>query len=452
MSQNHVFNNRFKRAKDNPDHARRRNVPAPSDTEIEQRLKDLVQPAVFAELAYYQQLGLRNRLLTLPVMVAIVLAMIWRQIPGVCTLQRVLARERVLWAEPMRVSQPALSERFLTFPAELFERVLMKVLDQLPARLAARTHPQPLWVQQLRSRFPTCFALDGTTLEALFRKVGSLRERPEAPLAGHLAAVVDLVSHVPVRVWFAEDSQTNDKAFLPEILAWLPGHSLVVFDLGYFSFPFFDALTQAGHSFVTRLRDKTSFTIQAILVDQGPVRDRLVHLGKYRSNPSHSPVRLIEVQVGGTWRSYLTNVLDPAQLSVNEVVHLYEGRWQIETAFLLVKRLLGLSYLWVGSLNGVQLQVWATWLYYAVLIDLCEEVAQVAQVSAQRISIEMVSRSLYFYAQAVTGGYAGSAAAYLADPANRDLGIFKRVRRLHPTLAEQLDQIVKTNLTSPQLP
>ncbi len=453
MSQRKSFNNRFKQANGNPDHARRHHRPAPSDREIEQKLDELVQPAIFAELDHYRQLGLRNRILTLPVMVAAVLALIWREVPGVCTLQRMLARERVLWNEPVQVSQPALSERFLTFPAELFERVLQRVLEQLPARRAARTHPLPPLFQALRPRFAACYALDGTTLEALFRKLDSLCERPEAPLAGHLAAIVDLVSHLPVRFWWADDPATNDKAFLPEILAWLPGNSLVVMDLGYFAFPFFDTLTGTGRWFVTRLREKTSFTVETILLDRPQVRDRIVHLGQYRSNPSHHPVRLIEVQVGGRWQRYLTNVLDPERLSVVEVVAVYEQRWQIETAFLLVKRLLGLAYLWVGSLNGVQLQVWATWLYYAILIDLCDEVAELLQLPTSRISVEMVSRSLYFYAQATSQGYPGSAAAYFADPPNRDLGIVKRLRRrTRPTLAAQVQQLLRTDLTNALLP
>ena len=29
---------------------------------------------------------------------------------------------------------------------------------------------------------------------------------------------------------------------------------------------------------------------------------------------------------------------------------------------------LDLSYLWTGSINGIQLQIWGTWLFYAVLI------------------------------------------------------------------------------------
>jgi len=436
------FNNRFKRAKENPDHGRLRHTPAPSDTEIEQRLNDLVRPAVFAEMAHYHALGLRNRILNLPVMVAVVLAMLWRQIPGVCTLQRMLARERVLWAAPVQVSQPALSERFLTFPAELFQGILLHVLAQLPARVAARTRPGPPVLAALPTRFAACYAVDGTTLEALFRKLQALQENALAPLAGHLVAVVDLLSHLPVQGWYAEDPGTNDKSFFPPLLAWLPVNSLVVFDLGYFAFPFFDALTQSGRWFVSRLRQKTSFTVERVLVNRPHVQDRVVHLGKYRSNPSHTPVRLIEVYVGRMWHRYLTNVLDPEHLSVIEVVAVYEQRWQIETAFLLVKRLLGLAYLWVGSLNGVQLQVWATWLYYAVLIDLCDEVAELLQLPLPSISVEMVSRSLYFYAHAVAQGYGGTAAVYFADPANRDLGIVKRRRRGRVPLSEQARRLL----------
>jgi hypothetical protein len=429
---------RHKRATNNPDHARRTHLPAPADHEIEQRLTDLVKPAVFAELAYYRQLGLRSRLLDLPVMVALVLAMLWRRVPGVCTLQRMLARERILWAQPTQVSQPALSERFLTFPAVLFERVLARVLARLPARIADRTRPLPPVLQAIQPRFSACYALDGTILEALFRKLQTLREVAEAPFAGQLAVVCDLATHLPAKLWYTEDPGANDKAVLPRLLAWLPTNSLLVFDLGFFAFTFFDDLTAAGSWFVTRLREKTSFSVQQVLVNRAHVRDRIVKLGIYRSNRSSQSVRLIEVYIAGGWRSYVTNVLDPRQLSLVEVVELYDYRWRIETAFLLVKRLLDLAYLWVGSQNGVQLQVWATWLYYAILIDLCDDVAEILQLPLARISVEMVARSLYFYVQAVAQGYSGDAATYLAQEAT-DLGIIKRLRPPSgPTVAEQI--------------
>src|ERR671932_2787786 len=324
-------NPRRKRATANPDHARRTHVPAPADTAVAERLEHLVKPAVFAELAYYRQLGMRNRLLSLPVMVAVVLTLIWRRVPGVCTLTRMLNRERLLWTQPTKVSQPALSERFLTFPAELFERVLTRVLAALPARVAQRTRPLPPLGQALQSRFHACYALDGTTLEALFRKLQSLREAPDASLAGHLGVVCDLFTHLPAKLWWAEDPATNDKAFIPALLAWLQPESLLVFDLGYFAFTFFDQLTTATCWFVTRLREKTSYTVECVLRERPHVRDRVVHLGKYRANPSTYPVRLVEVYLGGTWQAYLTTVLDRQRLSVVEVVELYSGRWQSET-------------------------------------------------------------------------------------------------------------------------
>jgi hypothetical protein len=424
---NHSKNPRRKRATHNPDHRRQTHVPAPADSEIEARLTEVVKPAVYAEMAHYQQLGLRNRILTLPVMVSLVLTLIWRRIPGVMELVRVLARERVLWTAPQKVSQPALSERLMTLPAELFQKVFERVIQELPARQHARTRPQPALLQRLHSRFTGLYALDGSTLEALFRKLKALQEQADAPLAGHIVAVVDMLTHLPAAVWWADDPSSNDKALLPQVKAWLKGSTLLVFDLGYFAFTWFDDLTDHQVSFVTRLRAKTSFQVQMSLRLHPQLRDQIVLLGNYRSNPSRYPVRLIEVFVDGEWRSYLTNVLDPAQLHVVEVVELYQHRWHIEGAFLLVKRLLDLAYLHVSSINGVKLQLWATWLFYAVLIDLCDDVAQALHKPLDRIAVEMVYRGLYHYTTALANGFLGDVPTYYRHH-GQDLGLVKRIR------------------------
>jgi IS4 transposase len=75
----------------------------------------------------------------------------------------------------------------------------------------------------------------------------------------------------------------------------------------------------------------------------------------------------------------ISPVLDPKILPPYVVIDLYGRRWKVEEAFLVVKRLLGLSYLWTGSLNGIKLQIWATWLMYAVLVDLSDAVAEAVQ-------------------------------------------------------------------------
>ena len=42
-----------------------------------------------------------------------------------------LAREDLLWCKAVKVSQQAVSQRFLSFPAVLFERVFFELLPQL---------------------------------------------------------------------------------------------------------------------------------------------------------------------------------------------------------------------------------------------------------------------------------------------------------------------------------
>lgn len=80
-------------------------------------------------------------------------------------------------------------------------------------------------------------------------------------------------------------------------------------------------------------------------------------MGLNHTDPCRHLMRQVSVLWGNIWYYYLTNVLDPEQLSPQQVCDLYRRRWKIEDAFLLTKRLLGLSYLWVGGTNGVQMLV-----------------------------------------------------------------------------------------------
>ena len=64
-------------------------------------------------------------------MVAAVLTLLWRDVAGVGELTRMLAREGFLWSKPTQVSQQAISQRFLTIPAQLFERLFKELLPEL---------------------------------------------------------------------------------------------------------------------------------------------------------------------------------------------------------------------------------------------------------------------------------------------------------------------------------
>jgi hypothetical protein len=273
------------------------------------------------------------------------------------------------------------------------------------------------------------WAADGSTLEALRRKLKDLRASPTA-LGGKMLAVVDLLTRRPQQTWYTAQPQANDKTFCAQLGAALPVGGLVVVDLGWFSFPFFDALTEAGKYFVTRLREKTASRVVTVLGASAHWRDEVLELGVYRANPCRQRVRRVSVLWGPTWYHYLTNVLDPQLLSAREVCELYRRRWRIEEAFLLTKRLLGLAYLWVGDRNGVEIQLYATWLFYAVLVDLCGQVAEALDQPLEKISVEMVFRSLYHFARAIDLGENPELVPFLVHHAKL-FGLLKADRKRH---------------------
>jgi hypothetical protein len=416
------------------DHARPRHHPHTIDPVIQQHLTDLVSPATYRLADSYHRLGLRERVLTLPVMLALVLTLIWRQVPAVSTLVQMLARDQLLWTPPIHVSQQAVSERLRTLPASLFRAVVHAILPELQERSVARSRPVPAVIARAQQHFAHLWIADATKLEALFKKVGALRDAEGSPHGGTLLGLLDLPSTLPVHLVWDPDSDCNERRLLDQIRDHVGPGTLLLLDGGFYGFARFDWCTDHAVSFITRPPSNAAYAVLQVLQDTENVRERIIQYGQYRSNPCRHPVRLIEIHTARGWYRYITNVLDPTILSAADVADLYGRRWRIEDAFSLVKRLLGLSYLWTGAANGIQLQVWATWLLYAVLIDLCDQIAEVKGLPLDRISVEMVYRGLYHFAGAVQRGEATDPVAYLA--AQDDLGIVKRLR--HPRT--QLDK------------
>src|SRR3954470_23465654 len=143
---------------------RQRPTVAPPDPALEQRLTELVHPATLAQVAAYQARGLRERVLTLPVMMAFVLSLIWRQMAGVSETVRVLAREGLLWVAPRRVSQQAASARLQSLPADLFARVFAALLPAILARWQTRQRPLAPALAWAQTQFSGLWSLDGSTL------------------------------------------------------------------------------------------------------------------------------------------------------------------------------------------------------------------------------------------------------------------------------------------------
>lgn len=336
--------------KTNRDHAKKTTRPMVEDEEIASQLSALLTPAITSQENYYRQLGLRARILNLPLMVAAVLTLLWRGVAGVTELTRILAREGFLWCQPTTVTQQAMSQRFLSFPAQLFEGVFKNLLPRLRTAWHQRNQrPLPESIQFALTKFARIWIVDSSTLEALFRKLNSLEDVPAGQLAGKMATVIDLMTRLPVEIWFLENPRASDVKLEENILELVAAKTLLLLDRGFYHFSFWLKLIEQDIHLITRLKKGAAIKIEQVFTNSYALKDSRVRLGSGSAKTPYITLRLIEVRSGNTWHSYLTSVLDPTVLPPYVVADLYRRRWRIEEAFNTVKRLLGLSYLWTGS-------------------------------------------------------------------------------------------------------
>jgi hypothetical protein len=209
-------------------------------------------------------------------------------------------------------------------------------------------------------------------------------------LPGRLAALFDLRRQQWCRAQFIDDPLERETLHARDLVAGLPRTSLILADLGYFAFAWFDDLTAAGYYWLSRHRGKVTSIPYHTFLETEEVVDGLVWLGAYRADRAEYAVRMVTVRLGGTTRTYLTNVLDPALLPPQEIGRLYARRWDIELAFKLLKRHLGLRLFWSSRQVVLQQQLWATLIIAQVLLGFWMEIAGRAEVDVFDVSLALL--------------------------------------------------------------
>jgi hypothetical protein len=301
-----------------------------------------------------------------------------------------------LWSFPrLPITDQALYHRLARDGTGPLERLFAHLSALLADRLApyAAATPAP---------FATAvYALDETTLDQVARLLPALRAAPAGAatlLPGKLAGLFDLRRQQWARVEYIENPQQNEKVAARALVAGLAAGSLILADLGYFGFAWFDELTAAGLWWVSRLRAKTSYTVLHTFYAHGDTLDALIWLGAHRADRAQHAVRLVQFQQGGVLYRYVTNVLDPAVLSMAEIARLYARRWDIELAFKLIKQHLGLHLLWGAKPVVVLQQVWAVLSIAQVLQALRLEIAGTAGVDPYEVSLPLLVEYLPYFA------------------------------------------------------
>jgi hypothetical protein len=362
-------------------------APTPVDL-LDAALQRLLAPALAAPDPAPPRGRGRPPLLTEALLWSGVVVCILRQQPTQTAVWRLLC-QLGLWHHRVRVS-PESVRRGLhrTDPARI-----ETLFRQVTAALAT---DQP--GDATLAPFATgVYALDDTVLDAVPRVTAATRARPpgdQALLPGRMSVLFDLRRQQVAQVLITDQPRQNEKVAAWPMATTLDPGSLLVVDLGYFAFSWFDALTDDGRWFVTRMKGKVTSVPRHVFTQTGQVTDTLIWLGAHRADRARHPMRLVEIRVGQTRRRYLTNVLDPALLSPAMIVDLYARRWTIEEAFRLLKGELGLGVLWSASWPMVQQQVWAVLLIGQVLLALRGRIAGRAGISPFAVSLRLLLRDL----------------------------------------------------------
>jgi hypothetical protein len=236
-------------------------------------------------------------------------------------------------------------------------------------------------------------ALDCTTLDPVLRKLPVLRKVPRGSdelLPGKIAGLFDLRLQLWRKIRFTGEARENERLSAREMVSDLPRGSLILADLGYFGFAWFDDLTAAGQHWISRHRQRATVEAIHVLYESAHVLDAVVWLGKYRADRARYAVRLVRIRVGSDQWEYITNVLDPGKLPIEQIAQLYARRWDIEMAIKLVKRELGLHLLWSAKTEVILAQVWAVLCIAQILQALRQEIAGRAGVDTFDVSMSLL--------------------------------------------------------------
>lgn len=365
-------------------------------TQIEQILKEVVHDLTRAPAAPGQRPPGRPPILSALCLWGGLVVCVLHGFSSYLDLWRLLTTFGLWRVPPVAVGDQALYARLARDGTGPLERLFA----HLSTLLADRLTP---WTSTPLAPFAAgVYALDETTLDQVARLLPALRGRPAgdaALLPGKLTGLFDLRRQQWARVEYQAEAQQNEKVAARGMLTGLAAGSLLLADLGYFGFPWFDDLTAAGLWWVSRLRAKTSYTVIHTLYQHGETLDAIVWLGAHRADRARYAVRLVQFRHGGTLFRYVTNVLDPTVLAMAAVARLYARRWDIELAFNLIKTHLKLHLLWGAKPVVVLQQVWAVLIIAQVLQALRVEIAGKAGVDPYEVSLPLLVRYLPYLAQ-----------------------------------------------------
>jgi hypothetical protein len=280
------------------------------------------------------------------------------------------------------VSKQAFFARCQNLRPEFFERLFeafqARIEEGEPGSFASAHH-------EVASRFGgRIWAVDGSSLDKVARRLKVLRKDPRVPIPGTLIAFYDICGGSLARLHHTRELQPQEGKCVKRMLDQVPEGTLLIGDRLYGQPTYLGAISAQGSFALCRRHGGTSFEPERCLSKRKEGTTRIEDwVGSYglSRKTERQQVRLIRIRKGKKVFELITNVLDPKKLSASEAQDLYRERWKIERLFYDLKVVLNLDRFYAGNINAVSMQV-----YSAAIVHLALRAAQ-ARI-AEEIGVE----------------------------------------------------------------
>ncbi|MCG2601856.1 MULTISPECIES: IS4 family transposase [Burkholderiales] len=197
-------------------------------------------------------------------------------------------------------------------------------------------------------------------------------------------------------------------------------NSITLFDRAYFSAAFLLDWQHAGteRHWLMRARDNLRHEVVQTLGQDDwlirmPVSQRARQLRP--ELPSHWQARMIQTQIDGKSRRFITSMLDPQRFAAQQLAQLYRQRWEIELGFREIKQSLqqGQGVLRSRQPELVMQEVWGVLIAHTLLRRCMRLMAQHVQVKPMRISFHTARHAIVGVLRSVHLARAGAIPQHL---------------------------------------
>lgn len=249
-----------------------------------------------------------------------------------------------------------------SFFADLFAEVSGRLLGEAEMAYCRSA-------QDLREHFPEIWAMDGSQLSEVARRLKILWRVHAAVLPGRVFVVYDVLRGVCRSLSFEPDAARNENLLAKEHLAKIPKGTLLLADRLYGMPGYFEEFGRLGIWGLCRRHRGAKVEVvetssRTEMAGAGTVTDQLIVLGSGKHGVARQRARLIRLRSGRRTLDLFTNVLDVQKLPAVRAVELYKLRWSIERMFFDLKEVLNLKRFYAANPNAIAMQIYAAAMVY----------------------------------------------------------------------------------------